>query len=368
MQVGSRREWARPLRHVDLPLFGVMLAIIAIGLVNLYSATHPRGGAKFDQQLISFAIGFGLFALFAVLDYRAFIRVSYLLYGACVVALLFVWLPGLGIEKKGAHRWFGYGPLPVQPSELMKIGLLFALARNLHDEPSREGRGILGLLAPLAMTALPMVIIAAQPDLSTATILFLLFLSIMVVVRLKLRSVLVLAAVTLATLVVVWFSLEPYQRERISGFLWPDPQGHGWQADQSVIAIGAGQLFGKGFMHSSQARMKFLPEHWTDFPFAVFGEEWGFAGCLIVLALYLFLILWALNLASQARDRFGAVLCVGAAALFFWHVLINVGMVTRLLPVMGVTLPLVSYGGWSIFANMMALGLLMSVSIRRFGH
>ena len=114
--------------------------------------------------------------------------------------------------------------------------------------------------------------------------------------------------------------------------------------------------------------MKFLPEHWTDFPFAVYGEEWGFVGCLVALALYFFLILWALNLASQARDRFGAVICVGVAALFFWHVLINVGMVTRLLPVMGVTLPLVSYGGWSLFANMIALGLLMSVSIRRFGH
>ncbi len=362
------REWSRLLRHVDLPLLGVMIAVIGIGLVNLYSATHPRGASKFDQQLISFAIGFGLFTVFALVDYRAFIRLAYPLYALTVIALLFVWLPKLGIEKKGAHRWFGYGAARVQPSELMKIALLLALAKNLHDEPAREGRGILGLLVPLGLTALPMVIIAAQPDLSTATILFLLFMSIMVVVRLKLRSVLVLAGVTLATMVVVWFTLEPFQRDRISGFMWPDPQGLGWQADQSVIAIGAGQMFGKGFMQSSQARMKFLPEHWTDFPFAVFGEEWGFVGCVVVLALYFVLVLWALNLAAQARDRFGAVLCVGAAALFFWHVIINVGMVTRLLPVMGVTLPLVSYGGWSVFANMMALGLLMSVSIRRFGH
>jgi rod shape determining protein RodA len=212
--------------------------------------------------------------------------------------------------------------------------------------------------------------IAWQPDLGTATLVVLLTISVAFLTVRRLLPLCIAAGASGAAVPLVWRFLHDYQQQRILTFLDPsrDPSGAGWHARQSIFAVGSGRLTGKGFMDGTQNQLNFLPEQWTDFPFSVFAEEWGFAGAIVLLALYVFLILWVINVASQARDRFGASLCLGVAALLFWHVVVNIAMVTGLAPVVGVTLPLVSYGGSSVIAVFVGLGLVASVSVRRYRH
>jgi len=210
-----------------------------------------------------------------------------------------------------------------------------------------------------------------QPDLGTALILYLIATTIMMVVALQLHvKLLTLGAELLVGTTFFLYKLHGYQKKRILTFIDPslDPSGAGWHARQAIFAVGSGRWTGKGWLHGTQNQLQFLPEHWTDFPFAVFAEEWGFLGCALLIGCYLFLILWALNLAAEARDRFAETLCVGCAALLFWDVFFNIGMVAGILPVVGVTLPLVSYGGSSLMTVMVALGLIMNVSIRRYSY
>jgi len=221
---------------------------------------------------------------------------------------------------------------------------------------------------PFLLVGLPVLLILRQPDLGTAMLIFLLFLSVMMLIKLKLRSVITLLLTTVLALPLTWsYLLKDYQKQRIFTFLSPgtDPSGAGWHLRQSLFATGSGQLIGKGYMKGTQNQLHFLPERWTDFPFAVWAEEWGFLGSAALIGIYFFVILWSVRLAGQARDRFGAVMCVGVAALYFWHTVINIGMVTGLMPVVGVTLPLMSYGGSSVLTMMMAAGLVMNVSIRK---
>jgi rod shape determining protein RodA len=253
----------------------------------------------------------------------------------------------------------------------MKVLLILGLAKLLHDDPEPEGRGLKHLALPTVIAAVPIALILKQPDLGTALILFLVFLTVMMLTKLKLRSVALMLASALAAAPLTWaYLLRDYQKQRILTFLDPsaDPSGAGYHARQSIIAVGSGRWTGAGFMKGTQNQLQFLPEHWTDFPFSVWAEEWGFAGSAVLLALYLALVLHALQVASRARDRFGTVLCMGVAALFFWHVVINIGMVTGILPVVGVTLPLFSYGGSSLVTMMVGLGLVMNVSVRRHGY
>jgi rod shape determining protein RodA len=251
---------------------------------------------------------------------------------------------------------------------MMKLLMIIALAKYLHDDPVIEGRNLTHMAIPFVVVGLPMVLILRQPDLGTAMMFFLIFLSVMLLTKLKFRSIVTLFIVAVVSLPLTWsFLLMDYQKARLLTFIDPnsDPVGSGWHARQSFYAIGSGRLWGKGYLRGTQNQLHFLPERWTDFPFAVWAEEWGFVGSVFLLALYLVIILWAVKLASQARDRFGAVLCVGVAALLFWHTVINIGMVTGLAPVVGVTLPLISYGGSSLITIMAAFGLLMNVSIRK---
>jgi len=246
--------------------------------------------------------------------------------------------------------------------------MIIALAKYLNDDPVVEGRSLKHMAIPFFVVGLPVLLILRQPDLGTAMMIFLIFLSVMLLIKLKLRSVITLFLVALLAMPISWsYLLKDYQKQRIFTFLNPnsDPSGSGWHLRQSLYAIGSGRFFGKGYMEGTQNQLHFLPERWTDFPFAVWAEEWGFLGSVGLMAIYLFIILWAVKLASEARDRFGAVLCLGVAALYFWHTVINIGMVTGLVPVVGVTLPLMSYGGSSVLTMMFAAGLLMNVSIRK---
>lgn len=360
------RALAKLRHHFDWPLFGVIVLLAVMGVVNLYSATASTTMALARQQIYWLGLGLVAFIVVTAIDYRVYNRLAYLLYIAGVIGLVLVLVVGKSVN--GAQRWLHFGFVGFQPSEIMKVLMIIALAKFLHDDPVVEGRSIKHMVIPFLVLGLPVVLILRQPDLGTAMMFFLLFMSVMLLAKLKLRSFITLLLVGVLSLPLTWsYLLKDYQKQRIFTYLNPsaDPSGAGWHARQSEFAIGSGQMFGKGYLHGTQNQLHFLPERWTDFPFAVWAEEWGFVGSIFLLALYLFVILWAVKLASQARDRFGAVLCVGVASLFFWHVVINIGMVTGLVPVVGVTLPLMSKGGSSVLTMMCAVGLLMNVSIRK---
>jgi rod shape determining protein RodA len=225
------------------------------------------------------------------------------------------------------------------------------------------------------MTLVPMVLILEQPDLGTALLCMLIFFSIMLLTRLKARSMLGLLVSAPVVAMLGWsYLLRDYQKERVISFWnsFVDPEadrlGSGWHAYQSTVAIGSGQWTGKGYLHGTAGPHHFLPEARTDFPFSVFAEEHGFLGAALLLALYFILIMWSIRIAASAKDRFGAILAIGVASVFFWHVLINMGMVMGIMPVVGVTLPLFSYGGSSVLAFTLCVGLLMNVSIHRFSR
>ena len=360
-----RKLW----RGFDWPLALAIIGIVAIGLVNLYSATAVNQRALFQKQIWALVLGGGCFVAAALIDYRAYNRLAYFAYGLGVLLLLVVLL--FGHKVNGARRWFDLGFFRLQPSELMKIFMIGAVAKFLHDDPTPQERKLTQAGIVFGMAAVPVALILAEPDLGTAIIIFLVTFTMLLVAKLKLWHVGLLTACGIVVTPVIWLGLlKEYQQNRILTFLDPqrDPSGAGWHSRQSIFAIGSGRLTGKGLLHGTQNQLQFLPEHWTDFPFAVLGEEWGFLGGVVLLSIYLFLILWAIRLAREARDRFGSMICVGVAALLFWHVLFNIGMVSGVLPVVGVTLPLVSYGGSSVVTMLIAVGLLMNVSVRKYSY
>jgi len=358
----------------DWPLFVAVASIALIGVTNLYSATSAARASLSElyiQQIYWLTLGAGIAVLIAAIDYRHFERFGWVAYGVGVVLLILVFL--LAPEIRGSQRWIRIGSFSLQPSETMKVFLIIALAKHLHNDPKTEGRTLRDLVLPGLILGVPMLLILRQPDLGTALMCAFIFVSIMMLTNLKWRSLTTLVGTFVASAPLIWlFGLEDYQRERFINY-WgmlsgenPDILGDGWHTYQSMVAIGSGGVLGKGFMQGTQNQHQFLPDQHTDFPFPVWAEEQGFLGVLVLLGLYVFLILWGLKIASSAKDRFGAVIAVGVSAFFFWHTVINMGMVCGLLPVVGVTMPLFSYGGSSVLTSMSCLGLLMNVSIRRF--
>jgi rod shape determining protein RodA len=359
-------SWRKVRFRYDWTLTISAAAVAALGLLNLWSAVHDRQAHMFTQQVSWLALGAVLFVGVATLDYRLIGRLSYVFYGAGLALLGGVLLFGKMVG--GGRRWFELGPLHIQPSELMQVLTVLALGKYLNDSPALEGRSWRHLAIPVLIVGLPAALIAKQPDFGTAFLFLLIFFTIMLTARLKVKTLAAIAAMAVLAASPVYKNLlHEYQRKRVEAFFNPTSEG-AYQTRQALNAIGSGRFLGKGYMHGTQIRLRHFPALWTDFPFAVWAEEWGFLGCLVVLLLYTFLILWILKIASEARDRFGATVCVGVAAMLFWHVAINVGMVTGILPVVGVTLPLISYGGSSVLTTMVALGIVMNVSVRRFSY
>ncbi|MBL9042959.1 MAG: rod shape-determining protein RodA [Myxococcales bacterium] len=359
-----RRTWSL----VDGPLTAAVVALIGLGLLNLYSATRVAPKGMFSSQLMWIAIGLVLLVGVAVLDQQLLKRLAWPAYLGVTGLLVAVLLVGKVVN--GSRRWFGWGSYGIQPSELMKLSLILLGAHLFSSDPQglvhRPWRYVLKWHA---LWIVPALLILKQPDLGTALLCGLLALSLFFLVPLPPKLKLWVFSVGLSgAFLVVRFGLKEYQKKRLLTFLHPelDPTGTGYHARQALFAIGSGRLFGKGYLRGTQNHLQFLPEHWTDFPFAVWAEEWGLCGCLLLLACFLFLILWTLHIASACRDRFGRYLVLGCAALLFWHVTINIAMVIGLAPVVGVTLPLVSYGGSSVLTVMAALGLVYNVSARRF--
>jgi rod shape determining protein RodA len=369
LELGGRSRGDGPRESFDWVLFLVSASLAVFGVVNLYSATSVVRAALSDlyiQQVYWLVLG-GILATFvAAIDYRHYERLGYLVYGFGLVLLLLVFI--LGKDIRGSSRWISIGSFSLQPSEFMKLFMIVALAKFLHDDPRSEGRTLKDLIAPAAIAAVPMGLILKQPDLGTALIHGLIFASICAMMRIRWKSLAWLAGITAVALPIIWnFVLKDYQKQRIYSFLNPDTniQGANWHEHHARVAIGAGRTLGEGFMKGTQNQFLFLPEQYSDFPFAVFAQDWGFVGCLILVSLYISLTLWSLRVAATARDRFGAVLAVGVGGMIFWHAFFNLGMVTGILPVVGVTLPLFSYGGSSVMTIMMGIGLLMNVSMRR---
>ncbi len=366
----ARRLLESPRDQFDWALFLVTAGLAVVGVVNLYSATSVVRASLSDlyvQQVYWLVAGGILGALAAAIDYRHIERYGYAIYGFGVVLLLLVFV--LGRDIRGSSRWIQIGSFSLQPSEFMKLFLIIALAKYLHNDPKTESRKLRDLVIPTLFAALPVILVLRQPDLGTALILLLVFATIAAMMRIQWRSLAWLAAVLGVSGPLVWsYLLKPYQKQRVLSFLSPEENllGANWHAHHARVAIGSGKLVGEGFMRGTQNQFLFLPDQYTDFPFPVFAEDWGFVGSLVLVSLYGFLVLWGIRVAQSSRDRFGAVLAMGASALIFWHVFFNLGMVTGMLPVVGVTLPLFSYGGSSVMTVMIGLGLLMNVSIRRF--
>lgn len=363
-------RWRRFRAAVDWPLIITVIVICAIGLLNLYSATRgTRHHAKFDTQVQWMIVGVVAFVGATVIDYRALVRLAWVGLGTAILLLVVVKLLGEGAHGKGSYRWLNIGGMGIQPSELAKIMVILALARMFQDgELSAYTPEALGIR--LVALAIPIGLIGTQPDLGTATLLALICLS---VGFLAMPSVWPMVHVTLAGLLAVpilWETMHEYQKNRVLAFLDPsaDPTGMGWHTRQSIFAVGSGRIGGKGFGEGTQNQFDFLPEHWTDFPFSVWAEEWGFVGSVFVIAVFGFLVVWILNVALSARDRVGAVICIGVAAMTFWHVVVNIGMVLGVAPVVGVTLPFISYGGSSLVVFFCAMGLVANVSLRKHGY
>jgi rod shape determining protein RodA len=365
--VGVSR-WRRFRASIDWPLIVAMLAICTIGLLNLYSATRgTKHHAKFDKQVEWMVIGAIGFVVVTVIDYRAMVRIAWVGLGVVIGALVLVRL--IGHNSQGSYRWFDLFGNHLQPSEFAKPVVIVVLARIFADgETGTRTQG--GLLARMALLIVPIGLIAIQPDLGTSVLIGLIVLT---VGFLAMPSVWPMVHVTLGGLLsipIVWETMHDYQKNRILAFLDPsvDPTGNGWHTLQSIFAVGSGKIWGKGFLEGTQNQFDFLPEHWTDFPYSVWAEEWGFVGSVFLLAIFGFLLVWIINVALAARDRAGAVICAGVAAMTFWHVVVNVAMVLGLAPVVGVTLPFVSYGGSSLVTFFLAMGLVANVSLRRHGY
>lgn len=357
----SLGQWLLRWR-LDLPLLVGLLACGILGLFVLYSASGQSMDTVIGQLL---RLGAGLLALVITAQVPPdwFRTAAPWAYGGGLVMLALVWL--LGDTAMGAQRWLDLGIVQFQPSELMKIAVPLTVAAYFHDRPLPPG--LTGVVATAGILGLPVALIAIQPDLGTALLIvaggaFVLFLA-----GLRWRVIVLLALLAAIAAPLVWFNMHDYQQERVLTFLNPsrDPAGAGYHISQSKIAIGSGGLFGKGWLNSSQAHLNFLPESDTDFVFAVFAEEGGLLGVIALLALYAFLIARGLSIAVRSQDTFQRLVAGSISLTFFIYVFVNMGMVIGLVPIVGIPLPLLSFGGTSMVMLMVAFGILMSIHTHR---
>lgn len=360
----------RLITHVNWGLLGFTAILFCVGAANLYSASGVRNEegilvSSFFQKQLLWGLG-GVICMTActLFDYRHLRSLALPFFLVSLLLLLLV--PVIGKTVYGAKRWIDLGIVSLQPSEFAKVATLILsaslLARCKAPLNWRELCFMLGVAAP------PCLLIFLQPDLGTTLMVLFLFGGTVLYNGVK-KYVLVTCCLAVPMLLPFsWLILRDYHKERIFTFLDPsrDLQGAGYHITQSQIAIGSGQLWGKGFQEGTQSLLRFLPEKHTDFAFAVFSEEWGFLGCVVLLALFCFFLSCIITTVHDAKDRFGSILCAGVFFYFFWQILINIGMVAGLMPVVGIPLPFISYGGTATIVNFVMLGLVLNVSMRRF--
>jgi rod shape determining protein RodA len=352
-------------RSINLSILLVVCLIACIGFIMLYFAADESFAPWSYKQIIRFSGGLVLLCLIAVVDLRFWFSISYVVYALCLVLLVAVELAGkVGM---GAQRWIDLYVIVVQPSELMKIALLMALARYFHTLPPGDIKKIRSLLPPATMVIVPSLLMLRQPDLGTMLILVGAGFSIFFVAGMRTWKILLLVGAALVASPLFWIGMHDYQRKRILTFLDPerDPLGSGYHILQSKIALGSGGVWGKGLGHGSQSHLNFLPEKQTDFIFSMLCEETGIMGGAVLIFLYLILLTYGFRVSLLSRSAFGRFLSVGLTTLLFLSAFVNMAMVMGLAPVVGIPLPLVSYGGTAMMTFMMGLGLLMATSVHR---
>ena len=360
----------RLVQNFDWGLLLLTLILGAVGLFTLYSVVMAKAPALhkavFIKQAIWYGIGLTVMIACFLFDYKHLERWGGLIYTVCICLLIVVLVFGKSVS--GSRRWLVMGPFSVQPSELVKIAVIIVLARYYSKVSNPHGYTFRELIWPLFITAIPFVLIVRQPDLGTGIMILLIAVTITLFVKIERRSLWCLSAFGAGSVPLVWFFLRPYQKERIMTFLQPDndPLGAGYHIIQSKIAVGSGMITGKGFLKGTQNALSFLPEQHTDFIFTVLAEEWGFAGAIVFLFIFMMLLIYGVFVAYGCRDTFGTILATGITANIFWQFFINIGMVMGLMPIVGVPLPFISYGGSSIISMMICVGILLNVRMRRF--
>lgn len=348
------------LKQTHWPLVFAVSSLFLIGTLFVYSASFHDAGNYLTKHF--FWVFVGMMVLFAVpfLGYRTFLSVSYLLYAISILLLIGVMF--FGKERLGAQRWLDFGPIAIQPSEFAKLATILAMANFLGSHNFWEKKTRVILIA-LLMAAVPFLLIVRQPDLGSASMLLPMTLTLLFLWGISWKLLTVTGITGLIAAPFFWEFLKPYQKKRIMVFMNPnlDPLGSGYTAVQSKIAIGSGGLLGKGYLAGTQSQLQFVPEHHTDFIFCVLGEEWGFLGAILLLSAYGLLFHSAFQVMENTTDIKAKLLVAGVTAVIFTQMFVNIGMTFGLLPITGITLPLVSYGGSSFVATAIALGLILSV-------
>ena len=369
------RPYAAARRHLSLAdkLYEVnwglvlLITIIAgVGVAMLYSVAGGSWDPWASKQAIKFALGFVMMIVVAMVDIRVWMNIAYPFYAISLFLLLGVEL--MGMAHLGAQRWISLGPLELQPSEPMKIAMILALAKFLHGRSVEEVSKPLGLFIPLVMIGMPAVLVAIQPNLGTTIILALDGCALLFLAGLSWWWILPTLIAIAGAVPVAWkFVLHDYQKARVMTFLNPesDALGAGWNITQAKIAVGSGGAAGKGFLQGTQSRLNFLPEKQTDFIWTNFAEEFGFVGCIAILILFGVVIGYGVQIAMSARSQFGRLLAMGVTLNFFFYIMINGLMVMGLIPVVGIPMPLISYGGTAMLAVMFGFGLLLCVHVHR---
>jgi rod shape determining protein RodA len=363
----------RIIQNFDWLTFIILIVISIVGILSIFSATRqPTEAAQpsfYIKQILWLIIGlFGLI-LFISFNYIWLSRTAVIAYITGLILLLLVLI--LGETGMGAKRWISLGTLSFQPSELFKLIFIIMLSKyfGLINEPV----GIKSLLRVFFLIVLlPLIFLFKQPDLGTAVVIFIIFLSMLLAKGLQRKSLILIVIISLLSLPflgnILWTGLKDYQKHRLIAFIEPevDPTGIGYHINQSKVSIGSGKFFGKGFLKGTQGPLRFLPEKHTDFIFSVFAEEWGFIGSLFLFSLYLLLIMRGLDTARKAKDEFGRMLALGITFMFSIYFFVNIGMTLGIMPVVGIPLPFMSYGGTAMLSNFIAIGVLINIRTRRF--
>ena len=344
-------------------MFVVLLA--SIGIVMLYSAANGHWRPWALNQSMRFGLGFAVMITLALTDVRVFMRYAYAFYFVALVLLIVVEITGhIGM---GAQRWINLGFMKLQPSELMKIALVLALARYFHSSSLQSIESIKGIIAPALMVLFPAFLVMTQPDLGTALMLVFTAGAMFFIVGVQLWKFGVVILTAIVSMPIVWHFLHDYQKNRVLTFLDPerDPLGSGYHIIQSKIALGSGGVFGKGFLNGTQSHLNFLPEKHTDFIFTMFSEEFGLIGAVFIVILNFLILAYSYSFALKSSSYFGKLAAIGIATNFFFYVFINMAMVLGLIPVVGIPLPLISYGGTVILSVISGFGIILSVYINR---
>jgi rod shape determining protein RodA len=399
-------------RDFDMQLLAAVLVLVCIGILAVYSATQtdqPGFEGIWRKQMVSLAIGLAAMVAAVIVPYRYLEAFAWPIYGLSLILLVVVLL---GPKHMNTHRWIQVGGQMFQPSEIAKMAAVLALAKLIYRKDMGQA-GFLGILLPMAIVMAPLGLVLVEPDLGTSLSFGALFIAMIFWQGYPVKNILYLLSPVLSMVAVfsmpswigfmillllsfwffrmkfkyaswilvlntvigsitpfLWQGLKDYQRMRIMIFLNPgiDPRGAGWHVLQSKIAVGSGGFWGQGFLEGTQKKLSFLPEQHTDFIFATFGEEFGFIGCLILLLLFFWLVYRGIGIARQARNRFAGLAAVGILSIFGYHVILNIGMALGILPVTGIPLPFLSYGGSALIINLMMIGLLLNIGLRRYEY